>query len=155
VAILRELHDDLDAAVSEAYGWPANLSTEEGLARLTSLNRQRSEAEARGQVLWLRPEFQASVVRKAKTAELDLTAPKAAQQRGAWPAELTDQVLSVRRVLVAEGRPLDVADGPSERMIMHGPVKRSRLLATAGVNLVVLTQADHVEVCVGLDCSRQ
>ena len=35
VAILRELHDDLDAAVSEAYGWPANLSTEEGLARLT------------------------------------------------------------------------------------------------------------------------
>src|SRR5713101_2924629 len=45
--------------------------------------------------------------------------------------------------------------GPSEQMIMHEPVKRSRLLATAGVNLVVLTQADHVEVCVGLDCSRQ
>ena len=110
VAILRALHDDLDAAVSEAYGWPTSLSTEETLARLTALNRQRSEAEAKGEVLWLRPEFQAAVVRKAKTAELDLTAPTAARQRGAWPSELTDQVLSVRRVLAAEGRPLDVAD---------------------------------------------
>jgi hypothetical protein len=41
--------------------------------------------------------------------------------------------------------------GPSEQMIMHEPVKRSRLLATAAVNLVVVTQADHVEVCVRLD----
>ena len=110
VAILRTLHDDLDAAVSEAYGWPADLLAEETLVRLTALNRIRSDAEVRGEVLWLRPEFQASVVRKAKTAQLDLAAPKAAQQRTTWPAELTEQVLSVRRVLAAEGRPLDVAD---------------------------------------------
>jgi hypothetical protein len=109
VAILRALHDDLDAAVLEAYGWPVGLSTEETLVRLTALNRARSEAEAKGDVLWLRPEFQASVVRKAKAAQLDLAAPAAARQRSTWPAELTDQVLSVRRVLAAEGRPLDVA----------------------------------------------
>lgn len=109
IAVLRALHDDLDAAVAEAYGWPVDLSTEETLVRLTALNRARSEAEARGEVLWLRPEFQASVVRKAKSAELDLAAPKAVQQRSTWPSELTDQVLSVRRVLATEGRPLDVA----------------------------------------------
>jgi hypothetical protein len=109
VAILRALHDDLNAAVAEAYGWPVDLSEEETLARLATLNRARSEAEARGQVLWLRPEFQASVVRKAKSVELDLAVPKAVQQRSTWPSELTDQVLSVRRVLAAEGRPLDVA----------------------------------------------
>lgn len=110
VAILRALHDDLDTAVSEAYGWPANLTEEETLTRLAALNRLRSEAEMRGEVLWLRPEFQASVVRKAKAAQLDLAAPEAARQRGSWPAELTEQVLSVRRVLAAEGRPLYVAD---------------------------------------------
>lgn len=110
VAILRALHDDLDAAVSQAYGWPVALSVEETLVRLTALNSARSEAEARGEILWLRPEYQASVVRKAKAAELDLTAPEAARQRGAWPVELTEQVLSVRRVLAAEGRALNVAD---------------------------------------------
>jgi hypothetical protein len=110
VAILRALHDDLDAAVAEAYGWPADLPTEDVLARLTALNRDRSAAEARGEVHWLRPEFQATLVRKAKTATLDLAAPKAAQQRTTWPAELAEQVLSVRRVLAAEGRPLEVTD---------------------------------------------
>jgi len=110
VAILRALHDDLDVAVMEAYGWPAALSEEETLARLAALNRARSESEARGEVLWLRPEFQTSVVRKAKAAQLDLAAPEAKHQRSSWPAELTEQVLSVRRVLSAEARPLDVAE---------------------------------------------
>jgi hypothetical protein len=110
VAILRAIHADLDAAVSQAYGWPTGLSVEEMLMRLTALNRARSEAEARGEVFWLRPEFQASVVRKARSAELDLAAPKVVSRRGAWPVELTDQVLSVRRVLAAEGRALNVMD---------------------------------------------
>lgn len=46
----------------------------------------------------------------AKSAELDLAAPETTRQRGAWPVELTDQVLSVRRVLAADGRALNVAD---------------------------------------------
>jgi hypothetical protein len=61
-------------------------------------------------VQWLRPEFQVSVVRKSRTAQLALAAPQAVRQRGAWPAELAEQVLSVRRVLAAEARPLDVAE---------------------------------------------
>ncbi|MFZ2955578.1 MAG: type IIL restriction-modification enzyme MmeI [Candidatus Ozemobacteraceae bacterium] len=58
ISILRELHDELDLAVAEAYGWPHNLSEEEILQRLVSLNRERIAAEASGQVHWLRPEFQ-------------------------------------------------------------------------------------------------
>lgn len=110
VGILRSLHDDLDAAVSEAYGWPVDLPTEEILTRLTLLNRQRSEAEARGEVLWLRPEFQSTVVRRAKAAQLDLVAPESQRQLSAWPEDMANQVLSVRRLLAAEGRPLRAAD---------------------------------------------
>jgi type II restriction/modification system DNA methylase subunit YeeA len=41
-------HKALDAAVAEAYGWPADLSDEEILRRLLELNLQRSGSAARG-----------------------------------------------------------------------------------------------------------
>lgn len=82
VSVLRQLHDDLDAAVLEAYGWsdllpllrlahgndaPAEGQTrdeakrafdEAVLERLVALNAERAAEEARGLVRWLRPEFQ-------------------------------------------------------------------------------------------------
>ncbi|MEW6488002.1 MAG: hypothetical protein AB1578_08810 [Thermodesulfobacteriota bacterium] len=58
VSVLRELHDELDAAVFEAYGWPATLADEEVLERLVALNAERAEEEKRGLVRWLRPEYQ-------------------------------------------------------------------------------------------------
>src|SRR5690606_18904065 len=58
VGVLREIHDDLDGAVLEAYGWPVDLSDEEVLERLVQLNRERAAEEAAGVVRWLRPEFQ-------------------------------------------------------------------------------------------------
>jgi len=58
VSVLRQIHDDLDAAVFEAYGWPATLGDDEILERLVALNAQRAAEEARGLVRWLRPEFQ-------------------------------------------------------------------------------------------------
>jgi hypothetical protein len=58
VSVLREIHDELDAAVAEAYGWPVDLPEEEILARLVALNHERAEEERRGIVRWLRPEFQ-------------------------------------------------------------------------------------------------
>jgi hypothetical protein len=39
VLILKELHDKLDIAVAEAYGWPIDLSDGEILAKLVMLNR--------------------------------------------------------------------------------------------------------------------
>jgi hypothetical protein len=35
-------HDRLDAAVAAAYGWPADMSKDDALARLLELNRART-----------------------------------------------------------------------------------------------------------------
>ncbi|UCV27743.1 class I SAM-dependent DNA methyltransferase [Ferribacterium limneticum] len=73
VAVLRQLHDELDTAVLEAYGWsdllpsPASgreaggegtINTDALLDRLVALNAERSREEATGLIRWLRPEFQ-------------------------------------------------------------------------------------------------
>ena len=63
--IVRKLHDDLDAAVAEAYGWPADLPPAEIVARLVALNAERAAEEAAGHVRWLRPEYQAARFGKA------------------------------------------------------------------------------------------
>ena len=44
-AWLDNAHRDLDAAVAAAYGWPADLSEEEALARLLALNLERAAAQ--------------------------------------------------------------------------------------------------------------
>ena len=54
VGILRELHDELDEAVAEAYGWSASLGDEEILVRLVALNQHRAREEQQGVVQWLR-----------------------------------------------------------------------------------------------------
>ena len=41
---LAEAHAALDEAVAAAYGWPADLSDEEVLARLLALNLERAAA---------------------------------------------------------------------------------------------------------------
>ncbi len=58
VSVLKQIHDDLDAAVFDAYGWPHDLTDEQILERLVALNAERAEEEKRGLVRWLRPEFQ-------------------------------------------------------------------------------------------------
>ncbi|MGH6801232.1 MAG: class I SAM-dependent DNA methyltransferase, partial [Methylocella sp.] len=58
VLILRELHDKIDALVAKAYGWPQDLSDDEILEKLVTLNAERAEEEKRGLVRWLRPEYQ-------------------------------------------------------------------------------------------------
>jgi hypothetical protein len=39
---LADAHAELDAAVAEAYGWPADLAEDEILRRLLELNRRRA-----------------------------------------------------------------------------------------------------------------
>ncbi|HEY0323595.1 MAG TPA: hypothetical protein VGC66_21745 [Pyrinomonadaceae bacterium] len=58
VSVLKQIHDELDAAVFDAYGWPATLMDEEILERLVELNALRAAEEHSGIVRWLRPEFQ-------------------------------------------------------------------------------------------------
>ncbi len=45
-AWLDNLHRDLDAAVAAAYGWPADISEEDALARLLALNLERAAAQS-------------------------------------------------------------------------------------------------------------
>jgi hypothetical protein len=58
VSVLRQIQDDLDTAVFDAYGWPATLTDDEILERIVALNAERAAEEASGLVRWLRPEFQ-------------------------------------------------------------------------------------------------
>ena len=63
------MHDQIDALVAEAYGWPADLSDDEILARLVALNAERAAEEKRGLVRWLRPDYQRARAGVAGRAE--------------------------------------------------------------------------------------
>ncbi|WP_454598200.1 class I SAM-dependent DNA methyltransferase [Qipengyuania sp. SM2507] len=61
--IVNRLHEQLDAAVADAYGWgeewrKAALGPTEIVARLVALNHARAAEEARGNIRWLRPDYQ-------------------------------------------------------------------------------------------------
>jgi hypothetical protein len=73
VTVLRQLHDELDQAVLEAYGWGdlavetqdcktqdarKEQAREELLTRLVALNHERAAEEQRGLIRWLRPDHQ-------------------------------------------------------------------------------------------------
>lgn len=70
VSVLRTLHDELDAAVLQAYGWSdlgpvphqdaaAHAAwTDALLLRLVDLNTRRAAEEASGTIRWLRPDYQ-------------------------------------------------------------------------------------------------
>ncbi|MGJ4951174.1 class I SAM-dependent DNA methyltransferase [Bradyrhizobium sp. HKCCYLS20291] len=115
VLILKELHDRLDLAVSEAYGWPADLSDEDILARLVALNKQRAAEEKRGQVRWLRPDYQ--IPRFAKGVDKQAAAEEGAQaavelipaveQKPSFPSGAVEQTAAVFAALTAASGPLD------------------------------------------------
>jgi hypothetical protein len=111
VAVLRQLHDELDTAVLAAYGWPdlAPTATDALLDRLVALNAERSREEATGHIRWLRPDFQnpSSTVNREKQAKMELpdnspsTAaipPKPTEKRP-WPPTLPEQVRAIADAL--------------------------------------------------------
>ncbi|RYC28385.1 class I SAM-dependent DNA methyltransferase [Ciceribacter ferrooxidans] len=58
VLILKDLHDQIDHVVMQAYGWDTALAEDEILEQLVQLNLQRATEERRGLIRWLRPEYQ-------------------------------------------------------------------------------------------------
>ena len=110
VTVLRQLHDELDAAVAAAYGWEASLADAAILDRLVTLNRARADEESRGTVRYLRPAYQqphvvpASAGNAAAQTDLDiptadLRPPTAEPSPLAWPDTLADQIALVRGVI--------------------------------------------------------
>lgn len=112
VSVLKQIHDDLDAAVFDAYGWPSTLTDEEILERLVALNAERAEEERRGLVRWLRPEFQNPGGAKAATQEAfpggddeeeEPAAKPAAPQP--WPKALPERIAAVRDLMARAPSP--------------------------------------------------
>lgn len=109
VATLKSIHDDLDAAVLKAYGWPKKLDDEEILERLVALNHERAGEERKGMIRWLRPEYQEAKAKKAVQEEMDVGAPvakKAKPKKRPWPKALPEQVEAVRAVLAEQSGPV-------------------------------------------------
>jgi hypothetical protein len=105
VSVLKQLHDDLDAAVFDAYGWPHDLTDEQILERLVALNAERADEERRGFIRWLRPEFQnpggtAAAQQAIAGTEADAPETRAAdKQARVWPRELPAQIAAVRELV--------------------------------------------------------
>ena len=109
--ILRQLHDELDAAVADAYGWPVNLSDSDVLLNLVALNKERAAEEARGIVRWLRPDYQApETVTETTTAllteetDVEPVTSVASIEPQPWPRDLKDQLSALRAVLTSSAR---------------------------------------------------
>ncbi|MVA56192.1 class I SAM-dependent DNA methyltransferase [Agrobacterium vitis] len=115
VLILKELHDKLDAAVADAYGWPVDLSEDEVLANLVALNKARTKEEQRGHVRWLRPDYQVprfgSDKEKAEQIEADFgeAAPAKAGPKPGFPTDERDQTPAVLHQLMDSDSPMDAA----------------------------------------------
>lgn len=125
VAVLGELHDELDRAVFAAYGWsdlaeqlvgkpgattplpdkPEDQAQaeEELLTRLVALNGQRAAQEAQGHIRWLRPDYQAPDAHQSaadlRPDEVQTIAVAARQGKQPWPKTMAEQVATVRGLL--------------------------------------------------------
>jgi hypothetical protein len=136
VGVLKDLHDELDTAVLQAYGWPDlsadASSTPELLARLLALNTRRTAEEQAGTVRWLRPELQNPAANLLQNRELPAHIPRGLQAdlalnppepaaptqtpaiasagtTQAWPATLPEQVRAVAALLANASAPLPLA----------------------------------------------
>ncbi len=115
--VLRDLHDELDRLVAEAYGWPWPMEKEEILERLVALHDERVAEEKTGRVRWLRPEYQIPRFGQhlpTPGVELGLTTREAVPKDGpkaAWPASAAEQILAVKGALAPAPRSVDQVTG--------------------------------------------
>lgn len=142
VGILRVLHDALDAAVFDAYGWPTELTEEDILSSVVALNAQRLSEEREGSVRWLRPEFQAPnelAVQAALAGIVSGEGPAPTRRKQPWPSTLQEQVRAVKDALRAT--PLQSAQQVAATFKPASRTRVSEILDT----LTALGQTRRVE----------
>jgi hypothetical protein len=125
VGVLKEIHDDLDAAVAEAYGWDVGLTEEEILQRLVDLNAKRRAEEKEGHVRWLRPEYQAPEEAETQAAldlDVDIAGDGDVTEPLPWPSQLKERAQAIRQVMAASSGPLTVEQ--VARHFHHAPRKK-------------------------------
>jgi hypothetical protein len=129
VSLIRHYHDEIDAAVAEAYGWTDLLEQSGGISkssgrpvwmsgaddlileRLVALNKERAAEEARGKVRWLRPEFQiAGYVAPPEQVAMPLPEMEKVAEVFEWPSKLPEQVVAVAAIVERAGRPVAAND---------------------------------------------
>jgi hypothetical protein len=150
VSVLKQLHEDLDKAVCDAYGWPDKLSDGEILDRLVALNAERAAEEAQGKVRWLRPDFQSPQDSVGEQTEMTVgdigkRTPNAQRstsniQRSEWPKALPDQVRALRDILAMQSAPASV-----ETIARHFRKARKDRVAELLQTLVAMGQARMVD----------
>lgn len=140
VSILRHLHDRLDDAVADAYGWPRDLSDAEIVARVVALNSERRAEETTGLIRWLRPDYQAptEAARPAQQTSLDVGAEAVAGVLQ-WPKAEPDQFVMLRASL--RHGPVTVRDIAKGIKGAAGAPRMARMLEI----LVAIGQARSVE----------
>jgi hypothetical protein len=125
VGVLKEIHDDLDAAVAAAYGWEAGLPEDEILQRLVDLNAKRRAEEKEGHVRWLRPAYQAPEEAETQAAldlDVDIAADGDVTEPLPWPSQLKERAQAIRQVMAASSGPLTVEQ--VARHFHHAPRKK-------------------------------
>ena len=149
VSVLKELHDELDAAVLQAYGLTSGLSSDALLTHLVALNAQRAAEEKTGKIRWLRPEFQNPAARSPLSNQ-ELLAPVVAGLQAnlisnlpaqasldasatlqSWPNTLPEQVRALAQILASSTSPLALLEIEA-RFKGKGPWKKGlpRILET-------------------------
>jgi len=108
VLILKDLHEQIDALVASAYGWPANMNDGEILANLVTLNISRVSEERHGLIRWLRPDYQIDKLgglahRADRVQEISVSKRRA---KYAFPQTPKDQAGRVLQLLRRSAKPL-------------------------------------------------
>jgi hypothetical protein len=120
--MLKEMHDDLDRLVAEAYGWSWPEPPALILERLVALHDVRAEDEGAGKVRWLRPAYQhprfRAVAMAAEAPTLDLpvstisSALTVESERVTpipWPVDAVGQITMLRTMAVMAPLSVDEA----------------------------------------------
>jgi hypothetical protein len=105
--VLRDLHDELDRLVAEAYGWSWPLERDEILARLVTLHDERVAEEQEGLIRWIRPDYQVPRFAPEDAAEQTRAFPDASVECATaagdtvqWPETASEQIAAVKAAVV-------------------------------------------------------
>jgi hypothetical protein len=148
VDIIRELHDRIDEAVAKAYGWPADLSDAEIVARLVALNAERRAEEKAGKVRWLRPDYQIAragitqIGSSEREEQIEAVLPEAAAKKPSFPRDAIGQTAAVLAALRA-GHVL----GPED--IARGYAQGRRIVPKVTATMQALTRLGYVSAEAG------
>lgn len=124
--VLRDLHDELDSLVAQAYGWDWPLTDQEILEHLVALHDERRLEEEDGTFRWLRPEYQAPryTPEELEAPELGLKGEEEEEELPEWPKDdAVAQISAIKEALAKNpGTAAEISDrfkGAEQNLVEH------------------------------------